>query len=82
MKNTTEWLTREQVATALGMSVRTLNRYRRDGLIAAAVGPFGDDLCGHKIDEPTLSMNAVRYHVSEVERFKSSVDTETLLETS
>lgn len=68
MKQT--WLTREEVAEELAVSVRTLARYRREGLISGAVGPFGDDGCGHKLDDPNLEMNAVRYHRDEVDRFK------------
>jgi hypothetical protein len=66
------WMTREAVAEELDVSERTLARYRRDGLIAAAVGPFGDDSVGHKINDPELPMNAVRYHRDEVRRFKAA----------
>lgn len=71
MTNTSEWLTREDVAEELAVSVRTLARYRRDGLISAAVGPFGSDGRGNTLNDPDLEMNAVRYHRSEVDRFKS-----------
>lgn len=72
------WLTREEVADELEVSVRTLARYRRDGLISGAVGPFGNDGVGHTIDEPNLEMNAVRYHRSEVDRFKREAAAEAL----
>jgi predicted site-specific integrase-resolvase len=66
------WLTREAVADELAVSVRTLARYRREGLISGAVGPFGNDGRGHAINDPQLEMNAVRYHRDEVDRFKGA----------
>ena len=67
----TDWLTREQVADELAISVRTLARYRRNGIISAAVGPFGTDGVGNTLNDPHLEMNAVRYHRSEVDRVKA-----------